>query len=151
VKQIAVALAVLALSLPAPARAYTTQVAQGNPAVRIDGCQAFTQRLYRTNTGRLVEPGHKALFERLVAPQWVTHLGAGFTNVGRRPIRDVQITFLVRDPQGRPRAAHDAVWTGPFAPGKRYDFEARGFAIGRTLHVPVRTVQCRVTRVDFAR
>lgn len=148
----AAAIIVLGLSLAAvPAWAYQTLLTQGDAAVRLDGCQAYTQRLYRTNTGRLVESSHKALFERLVAPEWVTHLGAGFTNVGRRTIRAVQVTFVVYDAQDRPRAYHDALWVGPFAPGKRYDFASRGYKIGRIIHVPVGAIECRVTRVDFAR
>ena len=128
--------------------AYPTVVVGGNAAVRIDACAAFTEKLYRTNTGRLVARGHKALFEAYGAPVLSTHLGVKFTNLERRDLDSVVVTYTATYVGNHPHGTHEAVWRGRFAPGRQYDFLASGFEIGRLIQFPVRTIECRVTRVE---
>lgn len=133
------------------AAAFPTAITTTVYPVRIDACQAFTQKLFRTNTGRIVAPGHKGLLEHYVAPVWMTHLGVAFTNTGRRALHAVGIAYVVLDSSGQPRGAHEAVWRGRFDPGRRYEFNSAGFEIVRLIHVPVSTIECRVSRAEIAR
>lgn len=117
--------------------------------MRLRGCQAFIQKLYRTNTGRLVAPGHGSMFEWRTVPEWQMHLGAGFTNAGHRVVRVVDIRYTIYDPRGRRRAYYDATWSGWFVPRGRYDFTSTGFKIAPIPAVPVKTVTCAVAEVRY--
>jgi hypothetical protein len=135
------------LLLASPAGAFETVVLPTGGPIRLDACQAYTQKLLRTNTGRLVTPGHKALLEYYVGPVWLTHLGAAFSNTASRPVRALTVTYVIRDANHAQRASYDAVWRGRFLPGKSYDYRSSGFKTVEIVHVPIRTVDCIVTHV----
>jgi hypothetical protein len=134
---------------PIGASAYRTKVAQEQAAVRLRGCQAFIEKLYRTNTGRLVEPGHGGMFEWREAPEWHMHLGAGFTNLDRRVVRAVDVRYTIYDPSGARRAYYDATWRGWFVPHGHYDYTATGFKIAPIPAVPVKTITCSIVSVRY--
>lgn len=140
----------LLLSTPAVAGAYQTFLAARVHAVRLDACAAYPEQMVRTNTGRLVQPGHHALLERVERKFMTTHLGAVFENEGAKPLTDVQITYTPRDRAGHPLAYYKADWSGHFVPHARYDFNERGFKSIGPAPPKTASISCTVTSARVA-